>query len=114
MSLRVLLVIALVAAAFTVRTWIDWRSPAASAAATTGAGDTRPDTPATHVAAVARDPVCGAAVDEAQARATGQIATRERQTFSFCSHRCRMDFEADPSTFVPSAPNVGPLAARAR
>ncbi len=113
MSLRVLFVIVLVAAAFTARTWIDWRSPAVSAAATASLAADTASGSGTHTVGSARDPVCGAAVNEAQAQAASRIATYQHETFYFCSHQCRRDFEEDPARFAPSPPAAAPPAARA-
>lgn len=42
------------------------------------------------------DPVCGMAVDEADAPAT---ATYEATTYYFCSVDCKEEFESDPESY---------------
>ena len=53
--------------------------------------------PHTSVEQVARDPVCGMAVERAGARHT---ARHEGQTFYFCCARCRERFAAAPDEFL--------------
>lgn len=45
---------------------------------------------------LARDPVCGMAVDPAKAAAT---RTYEGQTFTFCSPGCAKTFDGDPHRY---------------
>ena len=61
-----------------------------------------PDTSIEHVA---RDPVCGMAVERAGAR---QTARHEGQTFYFCCARCRERFIAAPEEFLNGRPQAAP------
>ena len=61
-----------------------------------------PDTSVEHVA---RDPVCGMAVERAGARHT---ARHEGQTFYFCCARCRERFTAAPDEFLGDRPQAQP------
>ena len=49
-------------------------------------------------AATVRDPVCGMAVDPADAK--GGSATHGGQAYHFCSSGCRAKFEADPARYL--------------
>ncbi len=112
MSRRVLLVIVVVLAAFTARSWIDWRPPAVSATTPTAAAASPMTGRTESVVATAHDPVCLITVNETQAKADRRVATYRGQTYYFCSHQCRRDFEADPARFVPSVLAAAPPAAR--
>lgn len=57
---------------------------------------------ATHVVNTFRDPVCG--MEYPLSKSAGS-ATYRGVTYQFCSHECRMKFEADPAPFV-DAPEV--------
>ena len=61
--------------------------------------------PHTSVEHVARDPVCGMAVERAGARHT---ARHEGQTFYFCCARCRERFTAAPDEFLGDRPQAQP------
>ena len=61
--------------------------------------------PHTSVEHVARDPVCGMAVERAGARHT---ARHEGQTFYFCCARCRERFAAAPEEFLGDRPQAQP------
>ena len=61
--------------------------------------------PHTSVEHVARDPVCGMAVERAGARHT---ARHEGQTFYFCCARCRERFAAAPDEFLGDRPQAQP------
>ena len=61
--------------------------------------------PHTSVEQVARDPVCGMAVERAGARHT---ARHEGQTFYFCCARCRERFAAAPDEFLGDRPQAQP------
>ena len=61
--------------------------------------------PHTSVEHVARDPVCGMAVERAGARHT---ARHEGQTFYFCCARCRERFIAAPDEFLGDRPQAQP------
>ena len=61
--------------------------------------------PHTSVEHVARDPVCGMAVERAGARHT---ARHEGQTFYFCCARCRERFTAAPHEFLGDRPQAQP------
>lgn len=51
-----------------------------------------------------RDPVCGMMVDPAT---TMFKTVKERETYYFCSERCRAKFAADPSTYGAPGPVAG-------
>lgn len=55
---------------------------------------------------MAKDPVCGMAVDPSTAR---QKAEHNGKTYYFCGPGCRRAFEADPRTFLDPAykPSMG-------
>ena len=61
--------------------------------------------PHTSVEHVARDPVCGMAVERVGARHT---ARHEGQTFYFCCARCRERFTAAPDEFLGDRPQAQP------
>ena len=61
-----------------------------------------PDTSIEHVA---RDPVCGMAVERAGARHT---ARHRGQTFYFCCARCRERFSAAPEEYLNGRPQTAP------
>ena len=61
--------------------------------------------PHTSVEHLARDPVCGMAVERAGARHT---ARHEGQTFYFCCARCRERFTAAPDEFLGDRPQAQP------
>ena len=61
--------------------------------------------PHTSVEHVARDPVCGMAVERVGARHT---ARHEGQTFYFCCARCRERFAAAPDEFLGDRPQAQP------
>jgi YHS domain-containing protein len=58
--------------------------------------------PQHDAAAGPADPVCGMAVDPAQAAASATYAGR---TYFFCAHGCRDQFAADPLACLPQAPD---------
>lgn len=51
--------------------------------------------------ASARDPVCGMAVDEKQARSAGLTSTHAGASYFFCSPTCKQAFDADPAAHAP-------------
>ena len=61
--------------------------------------------PDTSVEQVARDPVCGMAVERAGA---SHMATHAGQTFYFCCARCRERFTAAPDEFLGDRPQAQP------
>jgi P-type Cu+ transporter len=52
------------------------------------------------------DPVCGMAVDPAEARADGRSATYEGREYVFCSRGCLLEFADGPERFL--APDYVP------
>jgi RND family efflux transporter MFP subunit len=56
-----------------------------------------------------RDPVCGMAVDQAEAKAAARVAEHEGKAYCFCCEDCRDQFKADPVKYLDS-PNEGQLA----
>jgi YHS domain-containing protein len=51
-----------------------------------------------------KDPVCGMAVDEAEARQAGLVSEQDGVEFLFCCESCKERFDADPAAFLASAP----------
>ena len=49
------------------------------------------------------DPVCGMAVDVAQAEAAGRLLEHEGRTYAFCRDGCRRAFVETPSDYVARA-----------
>lgn len=45
-----------------------------------------------------KDPVCGMSIDEKKAAGT---AIYNGKTYSFCSARCKAQFDKDPAKFAP-------------
>jgi Cu(I)/Ag(I) efflux system membrane fusion protein len=56
---------------------------------------------------VAKDPICGMDVEEAQARKTGLTATQGGKTHHFCSASCKETFLAKPVTAGVASPAPG-------
>lgn len=52
---------------------------------------------------MARDPICYAEVDEADATNEGLLSQYNAQNYYFCSKECKQRFERDPGAFM-SAP----------
>lgn len=55
---------------------------------------------------MATDPVCGMAVDPAQAESKGLTAEHDGQTYYFCGKGCMLDFKEDPTPYF--APDYKP------
>jgi len=51
-------------------------------------------------AGLVKDPICGMAVDAAQARAAGKTVEHAGRTYAFCSEDCRARFAASPEKFA--------------
>jgi membrane fusion protein, copper/silver efflux system len=49
---------------------------------------------------VEKDPICGMAVDSAEARAVGRTSTHGGRTYYFCATSCKGTFDKDPATHV--------------
>ena len=49
---------------------------------------------------MAKDPVCGMAVDERQAEKASLTSQHRGQTFYFCSPGCKRDFERNPQCYA--------------
>jgi membrane fusion protein, copper/silver efflux system len=49
---------------------------------------------------VSRDPVCGMEVEEAKARATGQISSYQGRTYYFCNEDCKRQFDRAPKPYA--------------
>jgi membrane fusion protein, copper/silver efflux system len=47
--------------------------------------------------AVEKDPICGMAVDAAEAKAAGRTSTYGGRTYYFCAPRCKETFDKDPA-----------------
>jgi YHS domain-containing protein len=52
------------------------------------------------------DPVCGMAVDVAQARIKGLTMTHDGHEYAFCGKGCFLEFRDDPETYL--AAGYGP------
>ena len=52
------------------------------------------------------DPVCGMAVDVAQARTRGLTMTHHEHEYAFCGKGCLLEFRDDPKTYL--APHYSP------
>ncbi len=48
-------------------------------------------------AAAETDPICGMAVDRAEAKAAGRVSTYEGRQFYFCAPGCKEAFDKDPA-----------------
>jgi membrane fusion protein, copper/silver efflux system len=48
-----------------------------------------------------KDPVCGMAVDEKEAKAANRCSQYQGKTYSFCSDLCKSKFDKSPSQFLP-------------
>ncbi len=48
-------------------------------------------------AAIEKDPICGMAVDAAEAKAAGRTSTYGGRTYYFCASRCKGAFDKDPA-----------------
>lgn len=51
---------------------------------------------------MAKDPVCGMDVDEANPAATTEY---EGQTYYFCAEGCKVAFETDPQKYLSGGPS---------
>ena len=49
---------------------------------------------------MAKDPVCGIAVDKAQAKAAGLTSEYQGKTYYFCRYRCNQEFDKDPERYL--------------
>lgn len=59
-----------------------------------------------------KDPVCGMAIDQNKATATGRKTEYRGTTYFFCSDQCRRDFEKDPARYANKP--AGPAACARR
>ncbi|BDG06104.1 efflux RND transporter periplasmic adaptor subunit [Anaeromyxobacter oryzae] len=58
--------------------------------------------------AAATDPVCGMEVDEARARAAGNVVEHDGKRWSFCSETCRTRFQATPERWATGGAGAEP------
>ncbi len=83
---------------------LDMRKPQAQPLAP---GPTSPPGTTKGLAAEVRDPVCGKEVRRGVTRGVIQKSVYQGKTYSFCSQRCKQEFDKDPKRYLNKTPEGG-------